>query len=289
MPHHAPIGVFDSGIGGLSVLQALRAEMPAEQFIYLADTGNAPYGERGDAFVMRRTQTLARYLVQQHGVKAMVIACNTATAAAIDQVRQRFPHLPVVGVEPAVKPAAMASRTGHIAVMATRGTATSSRFAKLVASMPHGVQCRVQACDGLASAIEAELAQDDPSTLVDGGARALHGRTLELCSQYLAALGPFGSEAGAADTLVLGCTHYVFAQAFIQDVIGTKVQIFSTGGPVALQTQRLLAARGQLATAQSSDLVGGVRLLSTGDGNSLAQAAQRWLGIKTEVRRLSAR
>lgn len=290
MPHHAPIGVFDSGIGGLSVLQALRAEMPAEQFVYLADTGHAPYGERGDAFVTRRTQTLSRYLVRQHSVKALVIACNTATAAAIDQVRERFPHLPVVGVEPAVKPAAMASRTGHIAVMATKGTAASSRFSKLVASMPHGVNCRVQRCDGLASAIEAELAHDDPRTLMGVGASALHGRTLELCKRYLAALGPFGSEAGAADTLVLGCTHYVFAQAFIQDVLGTKVQIFSTGDPVALQARRLLAARGQLQSEeQAVNPLGGVRLLSTGDGTSLALAAHRWLDIKTEVRRLSRR
>ena len=191
----APIGVFDSGIGGLSVLQALRAALPYERFVYLADTGHAPYGERGDAFVARRTHTLARYLVQQHRAKALVVACNTATAAAMDGLRARYPGLPLIGVEPALKPAASATHTGQVAVMATRGTVASARFARLLAAMPGTAQFRVQACDGLASAIEAEVAVS-----ADDGPAA-HAHTVALCERYLHALGPLGHAAGEADTL----------------------------------------------------------------------------------------
>lgn len=287
LPWQAPIGVFDSGVGGLSVLQALRAEMPAERFIYLADAGHAPYGERSDAFVVRRTLALARYLVQRHSVKALVLACNTATAAAIDQVRLRFPLLPVVGVEPALKPAASASRTGHIAVMATRSTVTSARFAKLVAHLPPDVHCRVQACDGLASAIDSELA-DAVQALGEAVADNAHGRTQLLCEQNLRLLAPFGCLTGEVDTLVLGCTHYVFAQAYIQKALGPDVQIFSTGEPVARQTKRLLAAKNALQPSLTTDAIADTSFLSTGDSGALARASQRWLGIEGDVKRISS-
>src|SRR5256885_11634167 len=108
----SPIGVFDSGIGGLSVLQALRHELPHERFVYLADSGNAPYGDaRGDAFVQQRTRTIARHLREQHQIKVLVIACNTATAAAVDMLRAEMPELPLIGVEPAIKPASLSSQT----------------------------------------------------------------------------------------------------------------------------------------------------------------------------------
>ena len=128
----SPIGVFDSGIGGLSVLQALRHELPHERFVYLADSGNAPYGDaRGDAFVQQRTRTIARHLREQHQIKVLVIACNTATAAAVDMLRAEMPELPLIGVEPAIKPASLSSQTGHVGVMATRGTESSARFAQI--------------------------------------------------------------------------------------------------------------------------------------------------------------
>ena len=147
-----PIGVFDSGVGGLSVLQALRAELPHERFVYLADSGNAPYGERGDAFVAERTHAITDYLLQRHSIKALVMACNTATAAAIHEARSRHPTLPVVGVEPALKPAVMASKTKRIGVIGTRGTLTSTKFAKLLASLHGQAEFIVQPCDGLAHA-----------------------------------------------------------------------------------------------------------------------------------------
>ena len=118
----SPIGVFDSGVGGLSVLQELRSELPHERFIYLADSGNAPYGERGDEFVKQRTLAITRYLLDKHHIKALVVACNTATTAAVSEVRAAFPDLPVIGVEPALKPAASSSQTHRVGVIATRGT-----------------------------------------------------------------------------------------------------------------------------------------------------------------------
>ena len=127
-----PIGVFDSGIGGLSVLQALRHELPHEDFIYLADSGNAPYGdEKGEAFVQERTLAIAQWLLQHHHIKALVVACNTATAAAVERLRASLPDLPAIGVEPALKPAAARSQTHHVGVLATRGTVGSARFERL--------------------------------------------------------------------------------------------------------------------------------------------------------------
>ncbi len=278
----APIGVFDSGIGGLSVLLALRAALPAERFVYLADTGHAPYGERGDAFVARRTHTLARYLVQQHRAKALVVACNTATAAAMDGLRARYPGLPLIGVEPALKPAASATRTGRVAVMATRGTVASARFARLLSNMPEGRQFRVQACDGLASAIEAEVACTSKE------ASAAHAHTVALCARYLEMLGPFGNAPGEADTLVLGCTHYVFAEPALRHLLGPVVNILSTGAPVARQTQRLLAAQGLLQPAKTTQAKPDLCLLTTGLPSILAMAAQRWLGAPHLARSLSA-
>lgn len=278
----APIGVFDSGIGGLSVLQALRAELPAERFVYLADTGHAPYGERGDAFVARRTHAVARYLVQQHGAKALVVACNTATAAAMDSLRQRYPRLPLVGVEPALKPAASATHTGHIAVMATRGTVSSARFERLIAALPPQVQCRIQACDGLASAIEAQAACAPQDSAADAA------KTLELCRRYVKALGPWGEKAGETDTLVLGCTHYVFAQEVLQQLLGPKVQILSTGEPVARQTRRLLANAGCLQPLDTLPKHADVCLLTTGSAAPLDMAVLRWLGLSARARTLAA-
>ena len=122
----SPVGVFDSGVGGLSVLAALRAELPHEHFVYFADTAYAPYGERGDAYVIERSRAVVEHLQREHGIKALVVACNTATTAAIHLLRADHPDLPIVGLEPGLKPAVAASRTGHVSVLATRGTVTTS-------------------------------------------------------------------------------------------------------------------------------------------------------------------
>ncbi|MDO8375399.1 MAG: glutamate racemase, partial [Polaromonas sp.] len=187
-----PIGVFDSGVGGLSILKALRAELPHEDLVYVADSGHAPYGERDDAHVINRSKVITAHLLAQYHIKALVIACNTATAAAIHLLRQEHPDLPIIGVEPALKPAIALSRTKHIGVMATRGTLNSQKFQALLAGLADQAQFICQPCDGLADAIE----------------RHDTGNILELCRRYTGAMGQYGSQAGEIDTLVLGCTHY---------------------------------------------------------------------------------
>ena len=262
----APIGVFDSGVGGLSVLRALRAALPAEDFVYLADSAHAPYGERDDAFVAARAMAMAAQLHADHGIKALVVACNTATAAAMVALRDAWPAMPLVGVEPALKPAAARTRTGAVGVMATRSTLASRKFAALHASLAGQARFFLQPCDGLADAIE----QQDATKII------------ALCAEYTRALGRFGSTPGAVDTLVLGCTHYPFAADVLRGLASPvrvkmlKVELMETGEPVARQTGRLLAAAG-LQAARAS---GGLTLRSTGSPaalDALRASAARWL------------
>jgi glutamate racemase len=254
-----PIGVFDSGVGGLSILKALRAELPAEDFVYLADAGFAPYGERGDSYVIERTRAVVERLLREHQVKALVIACNTATAAAIHLVRVEYPDLPIVGVEPALKPAVAVSKTRRIGVIGTRGTLTSAKVRTLHDSLKGQAEFVLQPCDGLADAIQ----NDDAPQIA------------ALCARYMRELEPFGTESGQIDTLVLGCTHYPFAQHVLQSLVGEQVRLIETGEPVARQTRRLLGAAG-LLTAEGQ---GRVELLTTGASAALQAAAARWLGL----------
>ncbi|MDD0808866.1 glutamate racemase [Curvibacter sp. RS43] len=262
LPSHraeAPIGVFDSGIGGLSVLRALRQALPGEDFIYLADSGFAPYGERSDAFVRERSERITRELVAQ-GAKAVVVACNTATAAAIAALRRQWPELPLVGLEPALKPAVQASLSGQVAVLATRGTLQSPKFAQLLAQcQAPGRHIHCQPCDGLADAIE----QGDEARVAD------------LCQQYLGALDLAAHSGNAAiDTVVLGCTHYPLVLAEIQKGLKPGVAVLDTGAPVARQTRRLLEAAGLLRHAPESP--GRVTWQTTGQPSQLSAAVQRW-------------
>jgi len=265
-PTH-PIGVFDSGVGGLSVLKALRAELPHEDFVYVADSGYAPYGERDEAFVIARSRAIVSHLLQNDppAIKALVIACNTATAAAIHLLRQEHPGLPIIGVEPALKPAAAASRTKRIGVLATRGTLASQKFKALLASLEGHAEFICQPCDGLADAIE----RDDESKI-----RAL-------CDYYIRATGQFGLNSGEIDTLVLGCTHYPFASDHIRTLLPAEVPIIDNGEPVARQTRRVLGEH------TASNHVGQITLRTTGDPTLLAQAAHRWVGLDVPVNTLS--
>ena len=280
----SPIGVFDSGVGGLSVLRALLAAMPHERFVYLADSANAPYGERGDAFVAARTHAITDYLCQQHHIKALVVACNTATAAAIHEVRSSHPELPLVGLEPAVKPALAVTKTGHVGVIGTRGTLTSAKFGKLMASLADQAHFVVQPCDGLAHAIERSVAlpaaaPDSPVNTTETGA---------LCERYLQAMGSFGTGPGQMDTLVLGCTHYIFVAHELRALVGPEVQFIETGEPVARQTRRLLEAAGLLALPPSEQPTSPeglepVQLLTTGPVAMMQAAAQRWLNLPARL------
>lgn len=251
------IGVFDSGIGGLSILKALRAELPHEDFVYVADAGHAPYGERDDAHVIGRARAITAYLTTEHQVKALVIACNTATAAAIQVMRQENPTLPIVGVEPALKPAVAHSKTRRIGVMATRATLDSAKFHTLRASLAGQADFVCQPCDGLADAIE----------------RADSAKTIALCDDYTGAMGPFGARDGQIDTLVLGCTHYPFAREHLGRLVGPEVRLIDNGEAVARQTRRMLTREAPPGRP------GHCLLLSTGDCSHLQQAARHWLAL----------
>ena len=253
--------MFDSGIGGLSILKALRAELPREDFVYLADSGHAPYGERDDAHVIARSRAITSHLLATHDIKALVMACNTATAAAIHLLRQEHPDLPIVGVEPALKPAVAQSRTRRIGVMATRGTLGSAKFRTLRAALGDQADFVCQPCDGLAEAIEHE----DTAKII------------ALCTDYTAAMGPFGMNDGQIDTLVLGCTHYAFARDHLTLLLGPDVGLIDNGQPVARQTRRLLP------TLSCDDSPGDCVLLSTGESTSLQRAARHWLGLECPV------
>jgi glutamate racemase len=265
----APIGVFDSGIGGLSVLQSMLLTMPQESFVYVADKAHAPYGEKGDEFVQARSLAITQHLLDQHHIKTLVVACNTATAAAIHTLRQNHPHLPLIGVEPAIKPAVQLTRTGRVGVMATQGTVQSAKFQTLLRAQSAQIDVVVRACKGLALAIEHTTESD-----------AAWAEVETLLAQYTRSMGPFGTAPGQIDTLVLGCTHYVFAKSRLSNMLGPEVQLICTGDAVATHTARLLRASGQLRDAAAvvlPDAQTRTHFLTTGDGQGLVQAAQQWL------------
>ena len=263
-----PIGVFDSGLGGLSVLRALRAELPNERFVYVADSGHAPYGERDDTHVIARSHAITRHLRKHYSIKAMVVACNTATAAAIKLLRQDHADLPIVGIEPALKPAASSSKTGVVGVMATRSTLQSEKFLSLLATLHGQATFVLQPCSGLVDAIEREDAT----------------KIGAICLEYTGAMGQFGINPGEMDTLVLGCTHYPFVATELRQSIGQQVTLLEGGAPVARQTRRMLAERHLLAEQHA--LGGDVAFFTTGKTAMLANAVQRWLQLEAPVHAL---
>lgn len=224
-----PIGVLDSGVGGLSVLKHIHTLLPHENLIYFADSKHAPYGNKTPKQIEQRVFAAAKFLLT-HGAKALVIACNTATAAAAAKLRDKYAFLdiPIIGMEPAVKPAAAVTKNGIIGVLATSGTLKSAQFAALLESYGRNVQVVTQACVGLVEQIElGELGSP---------------KTLALIAQYTQ---PLLDEH--ADTIVLGCTHYPFVKAAIQDAVGAHIHLIDTGAAVAKQLQNKLAERGLLA------------------------------------------
>ncbi len=265
------IGVFDSGIGGLSILRSLRSELPDQGFIYVADSGHAPYGERDAEHVQARARTLAGYMVGR-GVQALVVACNTATAAAIHLLRAEYPALPIIGVEPALKPAVSLSRSGRIGVMATRGTLESDKFRQLLALLDGQAHFVLQPCDGLALAIERSV-DDSPEAA---------GALLACARAHVQALGPLGTGTQQIDTLVLGCTHYPLVAGLLQGLVGPQVQLVDTGVPVARQTRLRLSE----AAPPALGLASAVELLSTGDTQPLQAATRRWLQADARVQAL---
>ncbi|MGN6580187.1 MAG: glutamate racemase [Bordetella sp.] len=228
----APIGVFDSGLGGMSVAAAIRKRLPDEAILYVADSGFAPYGEKTDAFIKARSRLLAHWLLQR-GAKALVVACNTATTHAITQLRGEF-AVPVIGVEPGVKPAVQFSKAKVVGVLATAATLRSKRLQELLTH--HGQDCRFvcQAGHGLVELIEQGI-------VAGASVYALLEK----------ALRPM-ADAGA-DTLVLGSTHYAFLMPSIARLFGERFQVIETGGAVARRVDDRLTACGLRAQTQSAD------------------------------------
>ncbi len=227
------IGVFDSGVGGLSVLHHIRAALPAARLIYVADSGHVPYGDKPAAYIERRALAITQFLVDR-GAEAIVVACNTATAAAITALRVRH-ALPIVGMEPAVKPAVAATRSGVVGVLATVGTLESARFAALLDKYAGDVEIVTQGCPGLVEEIER-------GNLRNAEARAL----VERYTVPLLARG--------ADTLILGCTHYPFLAPLIREVAGASVALVDTGAAVARELKRRIASELQGTEASGTAL-----------------------------------
>lgn len=267
----APVGIFDSGVGGLSVLRHIRAQLPHEHLLYFADSGFAPYGGKPEQVVAERVLAVGSFLVEQ-GVKAVVVACNTATVAAIARLRERFPDLIIVGVEPGLKPAAAATRSGTVGVIATERTLAGTKFLQLrdQISAATGARFLLQPCPGLVDQIElGELDTDATEALL---ARFIVPLLIE-----------------GADTLVLGCTHYPLVQASIEKLVARttsrSVTLVDTGEAVARHLARLLAAAG-LANGGS----GPARLdgYTSASAAALSAAFASLLGIDPPVHEVSA-
>ena len=255
----APVGVFDSGLGGLSVLRAITRQWPGEDVLYAADSGFAPYGERSEPFIEERSAAMVDFLVRQ-GVKAVVVACNTATVVAVARLRAMFP-VPIVALEPAIKPAVHVTQTGVVGVLATQRTLASPSVARLVSLHGVGVDIRLQPCPGWAAQVErGDL--DSPAT------RALvrtHVQPL--------------LDAGA-DTLVLGCTHYPFLEPLIRELAGPAVTLVESSGAVARELGRRMEG---CHHPQAARRQGTVRFYSTGDVEVAARRTAALWGQAVKV------
>ncbi len=251
----APIGVFDSGLGGLSVLRAIREALPAEDLLYAADSAHAPYGDRTADYIEARVMAMSRFLRDQ-GAKAIVVACNTATVVAIDRLRGSV-DVPIVAMEPAIKPAVALTRTGVVGVLATRQTLASASVARLCERHGQGVRLVLQPCPGLVEQVEAGD--------LDGPA------TEALLAAHLAP-----ALAAGADTLVLGCTHYPFLRPLLQRLAGPGVTVVESSAAVARELARRL--HGQLHP-QTGQRLGTTRFFTTADpAQAQARMAALWGG-----------
>ena len=263
----APIGVFDSGVGGLSVLRHIHALLPRETLLYFADSAFAPYGDKTEAAVTARSLAIAAFLVEQ-GAKALVVACNTATVAAIRALREVYPAMPIVGVEPGLKPGAAASRNGKVAVLATDGTLAGAKFQLLHEQLSASSQAQflLRGCTGLADQIEfGEL--DSPETTA-------------MLRRFIVPLVEQG-----ADTLVLGCTHYPLVRTAIEAILAeaqaSHVVLVDTGDAVARQLGRLLDAAGALAAGAAAPAP--IHAFTSGSADKLQAAFAALLGMQVSA------
>src|SRR5512143_3978777 len=259
-----PIGIFDSGIGGLTVLRAIHQLMPYEPLLYLADQAHVPYGPRPLEEVRHYSRVITRFLLDQ-GCRLIVVACNTASAAALKHLRRTFPDIPFVGMEPAVKPAAEHTHSGVVGVLATPATFQGELYASVVERFGQGVRLLQHTCPGLVTQIE-NGALDSAETR-----RILEEALLPMLDQGI-------------DTVVLGCTHYPFVIPLIQQITGPGVRVIDPAPAVARQAQRLLATLTTEPTAPISGLP--LRFYTSGDPTRFATLLPKLLGENGPVRQV---
>ena len=241
-----PIGMFDSGVGGLSVLRAVRRELPFEDIVYFGDQAHIPYGPREKTEIQAFSKEITRFLLQQ-GAKLIVVACNTASAAALHHLREIFKEVAFVGMEPAVKPAAEATHTGKVGVLATPTTFAGELYASVVERFARGVDIYTSTCPGLVEQVEAGKLSDPVTRLI-----------LE------EALAPM--LAAGIDTVVMGCTHYPFVIPLIEEIAGHGVRVIDPAPAIARQARRLLALSERL---NPRDGGGRMRFFTSGDPGEL--------------------
>lgn len=255
------IGVFDSGLGGLSVLRELRRQLPAQPILYVGDQFHVPYGVRPLEEVRRFSTSVTHFLLERWA-KLVVVACNTASAAALHSLRDEFGEVPFVGMEPAVKPAAEQTHSGVVGVLATFATFQGALYASVVERFAKGVTVLQSPCPGLVAQIEAGN---------------LHGEeTREILKE---ALNPMLQKG--IDTVVLGCTHYPFVIPLIKEIVGPEVRVIDPAPAVARHTAHLLAEHGWLA--QGNDKAK-VEYYTTGDPISMQRLLPQWIGEEGQVR-----
>jgi glutamate racemase len=247
------IGVFDSGVGGLSILDEALQQLPHHNYIYFADSANAPYGDKPPQWIAERSLQICRYLMEQD-CSAIVVACNTATAEAIATIRSTL-DIPIIGVEPGIKPAAMQSQNGIVGVLATEATLNSDKFNALLATLPEHCQFIKQAGAGLVPLIEAGLIE-----------------TPEMQALLRSHLKPIQDQG--ADTLVLGCTHYPFLKKMIRVVVGDSMTLIDTSDAVVRQLLRQMHQQGLIVSSKHSPKLS---LLSTANADTLEAMAERLL------------
>ena len=261
--HEGPIGIFDSGVGGLSVLREIRRLLPNENLIYIADQAHVPYGNRSREEVFGFSAGIVRYLIKKQA-KLVVIACNTASAVALADLRLEYPSLPFVGMEPAVKPAAAETSTGVVGVLATPATFQGDLYASTVERFAKGVKILQDTCPGLVKQIEAgHINSYETRQILD---KALHPMLEE-----------------GVDEIVMGCTHYPFVIPLIKEIVGEEVEVIDPAPAVARQTGRLLDEF-DLHASRSGE--GEISFYTSGNASSLDQIVRTLLGLETSSRGL---
>jgi glutamate racemase len=259
----SPIGIFDSGIGGISVLRAIREQIPEESIVYFGDQGHIPYGPRPMQQIRDFSEAITRFLLAHHA-KIIVVACNTASAAALKYLRETFPDVPFVGMEPAVKPAAEYTHTGKVGVLATPATFQGALYALVVERFANGVELFQNTCPGLVQQIEQGNLQGKETR------RILEDALIPMLEKNI-------------DTVVLGCTHYPFVIPLIQEVAGEGVRVIDPAPAVAKQTMRLLEAKG---LKNKTGREGYIKFYTSSDPDTLASLLPTLLGEPGEIRKV---